>query len=188
MYISERLPKRTVSLETKKPPEIDLSLIGPLSVPAGDEEQLYAKELETYSAYDKEDDLAYERRVRKAFHARELNQIDEIVQSRKTYANKIFNLVVGWLVGMGVVLLLSGFRCLGFDLDTKVLLALIGGTTLNVLGIFTIVANFLFPKNGHSILSQVHGSQAEQPKSTAKPRAARSAKMSAKDEPDTPAR
>ncbi|MDP4360701.1 hypothetical protein QR510_29170, partial [Escherichia coli] len=44
-----------------------------------------------------------------------------------------------------------------FDLDDKILLALIGGTTLNVLGIFTIVTNFLFPKSGASIFSQTAG-------------------------------
>jgi hypothetical protein len=138
-----------------KTTEPDLSLIGPAAIPAaGEPEQLYAEELATYAAYDAEDDLAYERRARNAFLARELKQIDEIVRSRKTYANKIFCLIVCWLVAIGAVLLLSGFHAYGFDLDTNVLLALIGGTTLNVLGIFTIVANFLFPKGGHSILSQ----------------------------------
>lgn len=118
---------------------------------------LYAKELAAYSQFDDQDDEAYERRVRHAFLARELRQIDDIVASRKSYANKIFLLVVGWLVVLGVIVLLAGWRPGDFQLDTKVLLALIGGTTLNVLGIFTIVTNFLFPRNGHSIFSRGKG-------------------------------
>lgn len=118
---------------------------------------LYAKELAAYGQFDDQDDEAYERRVRHAFLARELRQIDDIVASRKSYANKIFFLVVGWLVALGLVVLLAGWRLGGFELDSKVLLALIGGTTLNVLGIFTIVTNFLFPKNGHAIFSRGKG-------------------------------
>lgn len=116
---------------------------------------LYAKELAAYGEFDDQDDEAFERKVRHAFLARELQQIDEIVASRKSYANKIYWLVVCWLIGMGLVILLVGFKeWTKFEVDTKVVLALIGGTTLNVLGIFTIVTNFLFPKNGHSIFSR----------------------------------
>jgi hypothetical protein len=141
-----------------KQPEVDLSLIGQVVPPEnGAALALFQKEVETYAASDDEDDVAYERKIKRAFHARELQQIDAIVESRKAFANKIFVLVVCWLVATGVVILLSGFKLGGFSLDGKVLLALIGGTTLNVLGIFTIVANFLFPKNGHSIFSRAKG-------------------------------
>lgn len=49
-------------------------------------------------------------------------------------------------------LLLDGLNFDYFKLNSDVMLALIGGTTVNVLGVFTIVANFLFPKNGHGIM------------------------------------
>ena len=141
------------------PPQLDddLSLIGPdLSAAADSDGQsrLYQQELLTYGSAEAEDDEAYERKVKRAFHMRELRQIDEVITSRKSYANKIFLLVVCWLVGLAAFLALSGFSAFThFSLDTKVLLALVGGTTLNVLGIFTIVANYLFPKNGQSIMS-----------------------------------
>lgn len=135
---------------------------------------LFAKELETYEQFDDQDDEAYERRVRHAFLARELQQIDEIVSSRKAYANKIYTLVVWWLVALGLVILLAGFKGkTTFDLDSKIILALIGGTTLNVLGIFTIVTNFLFPKNGHSIFSR--NSPATAKKAAKKPTVRKSA-------------
>lgn len=139
-----------------KPHELDLSLIDPgvATAPTDDTERLYREELKTYASADEESDEQYERRARRAFLSRELKQIDDIVASRKNYANKIFCLVVGWLIGLAAVVLLAGWKFEGFELDSKVLLALIGGTTLNVLGIFTIVTNFLFPKNGHSILSR----------------------------------
>lgn len=141
----------------------DLDLIGPIiSAPDDKQAELYSAELEAYSSADEVDDQAYARRERLAFLVRELKQIDEIVKSRKEYANKIFLLVVWWLVCLGAMLLLAGFKCFGFSLDTKVLLTLIGGTTLNVLGIFTIVANFLFPKNGHSILSKAAGEKGKE--------------------------
>lgn len=131
---------------------------------SGPRASLYAKELAAYEQFDGQDDDAYERRVRHAFLARELRQIDEIVESRKEFANKIFLLVVCWLVALGAVVLLVGFKSeTGFELDSKVVLALIGGTTLNVLGIFTIVTNFLFPKNGHSIFSREANSAARKP-------------------------
>ena len=140
-----------------KQPLPDLSLIVPVvSPPDNAAKDLYRQEVESYASDDDQDDDAYERKIKRAFHLRELKQIDEIIDSRKAYADKIFKLVVSWLIGVGGVILLSGFAPFGFMLDDKVLLALIGGTTLNVLGIFTIVANFLFPKNGHSILSRAH--------------------------------
>ena len=142
---------------------------------------LFAKELATYEQFDDQDDEAYERRVRHAFLARELKQIDEIVSSRKAYADKIFDLVVWWLVALGVVVVLAGFKGkTNFDLDSKIILALIGGTTLNVLGIFTIVTNFLFPKNGHSIFSR--SSTAAAKKATKKPPVRKSASAPAADD------
>ncbi|MFZ6843565.1 hypothetical protein [Undibacterium sp. RuTC16W] len=81
----------------------------------------------------------------------ELRQVEQIIEARKTYADKVFSLVRIWLIVVGSILIGQGFnRYVGFELSDKVLITLIGGTTLNVIGIFTIVANFLFPKNGHS--------------------------------------
>ena len=43
-------------------------------------------------------------------------------------------------------MLLHGFPCISFKLSDTVLATLIGSTTASVLGLFAIVANYLFPK------------------------------------------
>lgn len=62
---------------------------------------------------------------------------------RRDYAERIFSLMVWWLLGIGGILLLQALSN-EFYLSENVLLALIGGTTANVLGIFYYVAKFLF--------------------------------------------
>lgn len=68
-------------------------------------------------------------------------------EQRKEYAKSVYKLIVWWLVGIGLLLLLAGFgRTFGFfHLPDAVLLAIIGGTTVNVLGLFAIVMRHLFP-------------------------------------------
>jgi len=66
------------------------------------------------------------------------------IQQRKEFGNKIYWLVVGWILGILVLLGIQGFGIFEFKLSEKVLITLIGGTTLNVLGIFVIVAKYFF--------------------------------------------
>ena len=68
------------------------------------------------------------------------------IAERKAYANKVFKLVCFWLFGLFILLLLAGFPRPPFYLSDSVLIAIISGTTVNVLGLFAIVANYLFPK------------------------------------------
>lgn len=69
------------------------------------------------------------------------------IRERKKYARHIFCLISIWLAGMFVLLLLQGFgRNSWFNLADGVLMAAIGGTTLNVIGIFVVVARYLFPQ------------------------------------------
>ena len=73
------------------------------------------------------------------------------LEARKKYAKDVFKLVVSWLLAVLVVVLLDGFALeyaafpLGFDLSDKVMMTLLGGTTVNVLGILAIVVRYLFP-------------------------------------------
>ncbi len=81
--------------------------------------------------------------------ARKTAEVDGLkldLKQRKEYANKIFYLIVVWLIVLLGVLLLQGFGKTddGFSLSDSVLLAFIGGTTVNVLGIFVIVAKYIF--------------------------------------------
>lgn len=107
-----------------------------------DARQSYSQEVAAYSA--DADDAEYDRRIALAFHARELRQIDDLIDERQKYAARIYKLVVWWLIVLGLFVLASGVNYI--TLDVKVMLALIGGTTANVLGIFIVVANFFFPK------------------------------------------
>ena len=63
---------------------------------------------------------------------------------RKQYSSRLFWLVVGWLIAVGGVLLLHGFNVWSFELTEIVLTTLISTTTASVLGLFTIVARYLF--------------------------------------------
>lgn len=67
------------------------------------------------------------------------------INARKDYADKIFKLVIFWLVGVFLILI---FNMWASKLSDAVVMALIGGTTVNVLGLFLVVANYLFPKSG----------------------------------------
>jgi hypothetical protein len=69
------------------------------------------------------------------------------IAERKKYAGRIFFLLSCWLGGVFVILLLQGFLSPWriFGIDRSVLLAVIGGTTLNVIGIFVVVVRYLFP-------------------------------------------
>ena len=76
-------------------------------------------------------------------------EIEDLVQNReqrKEYASRLFWIVVVWLVSIDVIVLLHGFSHFPFTLSGAVLTTLIGSTTVSVLGLLAIVANYLFPK------------------------------------------
>lgn len=69
------------------------------------------------------------------------------IEERKKYATRIYTLLCWWLGGLFIVLGLQGWQIeTGFGLSEKVLITFVTGTTLNVIGIFLVVANYLFPK------------------------------------------
>jgi hypothetical protein len=68
-------------------------------------------------------------------------------EERQKYAVRVFCLVVGWLAFVAFVVLAQGFGRNMFLLADSVLLMLIGSTTATVIGIFLIVANYLFPNS-----------------------------------------
>lgn len=88
---------------------------------------------------EEESDLARQKQ------AAELSGIVQDIQERKTYARRIFCLLVAWLAVIGVILFLQAFRIHFFSLPTSVLLTLIGSTTGGVVSIFLIVTRYLFP-------------------------------------------
>ncbi len=84
--------------------------------------------------------------------AEEVNDLKQNRDERKKYAHRIFVLICCWIGGLLLILLLQGlgqWYWLKFSLSQPVLLSVIGSTTVNVLGIFYIVAHYLFPSNSN---------------------------------------
>jgi hypothetical protein len=75
------------------------------------------------------------------------------IAERKKYAGFFFGLSCAWLVAIMTIVMLQGFGSFWkqpFKLSDSIVLTMIGSTTVNVLGILYIVANYLFPKRGES--------------------------------------
>jgi len=91
---------------------------------------------------------AYLREVEIDLRIEHLEGLRQDRREREKYADKIFNLVTRWLYGiMALIILCSLDRAVPcFHLSDTVILAIIGGTTVTVLGLFAIVAKYLFPK------------------------------------------
>ena len=67
-------------------------------------------------------------------------------EERKNYANRIFCLICIRIGLVMLLLLLQGFPVTTFRLADSVVITVVGKTTGTVLGIFLIVASYLFPK------------------------------------------
>jgi hypothetical protein len=76
----------------------------------------------------------------------ELRGLNQDIAERKKYATSFFILSCIWLLLVAAILLFQGFALAHFRLGEPVMLAAIGATTVNVLGILYVVANYLFPK------------------------------------------
>jgi hypothetical protein len=67
------------------------------------------------------------------------------IEGRSDWAERVFWLIIGWLLSVIGVVACQGFAVRGFHLDNSVVLAFIGTTTVNVLSLGYIVAHYLFP-------------------------------------------
>lgn len=81
-------------------------------------------------------------------------QVRESVDTHRLrlgYAKSLFRLVCAWLACVVLAVGLVGFKAWGFSLSDPILIAFITTTTINVVGLFIVVAKWLFPaKNGAS--------------------------------------
>lgn len=80
---------------------------------------------------------------------RELLKNDSLEQDialRKRFAYLFFILAVGWLFGVFGVVLLQGFKFLGFGIGEGEMIALLTTTTVNIVSLLAIVASYIFPK------------------------------------------
>ncbi|MGA9117616.1 MAG: hypothetical protein WB626_12655 [Bacteroidota bacterium] len=110
-----------------------MKLMGVPKLPPGPEAPTLQTQQEMELYHCKESDLR-------------LRGIAQDIEERKTYARKTFRLAGWWLFGVFVLLILGGLKMepLMFQLPESVLLAVIGGTTLNILGVFVFVMKYLF--------------------------------------------
>lgn len=92
------------------------------------------------------DDCTTEEQFLLLKHKAELESFRQDTGERKKYAKKIFSLTCLWVVGIYVLLLFEGFAYRGFKLSESVMLAAIGSTTANIIGVFLIVTRYFFPK------------------------------------------
>lgn len=73
------------------------------------------------------------------------------IEERKHYALRIYKLTVGWLITLAAFVLLHGWQShLGLNISEKIILALITSATIQVVGLFVIVARYLFPSGNKS--------------------------------------
>lgn len=92
-----------------------------------------------------------------------VESFEEYHRNRRRYTGRIFWLLVAWLVGVLAILLATGIKdptpseergsgwqhwLASFELSDVVLVALIGSSSANVIGVFVIVVRFLFPRDG----------------------------------------
>lgn len=75
----------------------------------------------------------------------QLRQLNDNHSLRLSYTGKIFWLVVGWLVSVVVCVAMSGLSKWGFKLSDGVMIAFITSTTVNVIGLFVLVAKWMYP-------------------------------------------
>lgn len=63
---------------------------------------------------------------------------------RKEFADMIFRFVVVYMLCVLGLLIMAGVGDINFDLSDGVLIAILGTTTANVIGVFNFVAKYLF--------------------------------------------
>lgn len=68
-------------------------------------------------------------------------------EQRKDFAERIFSFLVAYMMVVCFILFLSGITINHFYLSDTVLVTLLGTTTANVIGIFIVVAKYLFPQH-----------------------------------------
>ena len=82
-------------------------------------------------------------------HDQNLLEAKETHELRIKYTHRIFVVLCVWLFFLPIYLVIagSGFDFLGFKLSDNVLIAFIASTLINVLGLFVVVAKWMFPHN-----------------------------------------
>lgn len=86
--------------------------------------------------------LQYENDARKVENESETQN----KQQRKDFAERIYSFAAIYMLGVFLLLFLSGTETTNFKLSDNVLITLLGTTTANVIGILIIVVTYLFSR------------------------------------------
>ena len=88
-----------------------------------------------------------------------LKHLNENHTLRLSYTGRIYWLVVGWLACVVIYICWAGFAWKGFVLPEKVLLAFITSTTVTVVGLFVLVAKWMYPpaRKTRRLISRIKG-------------------------------
>ncbi|MGK0456567.1 MAG: hypothetical protein ACJAUA_000869 [Zhongshania aliphaticivorans] len=81
---------------------------------------------------------------REHFEKKRLKAAGSYLELQQIFAYLLFGLVGAWLVAVTVTIFLSGFGYRNFHLSDSVLIAFITSTTTSVIGLFLLVARWLF--------------------------------------------
>jgi len=76
-----------------------------------------------------------------------LKQAQQVTKLRGKYAKKIYCLVVAWLAIVLAIFVACGFGWIA--LADSVLIALISGSTVQVIGLLVLVVRYLFPSTNN---------------------------------------
>jgi hypothetical protein len=124
----------------KSTPNLD-QIIGPETVPDNSADDKSRAEKQEYDNAERQQSLEAQRLTN--------DQFRQDMTERRKYAEHIFELVCRWLFAMLMIVVLQGLgRKDGwFSLADSTVSVLIGMTTASVLGLFVVVATYLFPKS-----------------------------------------
>lgn len=122
--------------------ELELRLDAIRPEPVTPDEQA-TKEKYDFGAYEATARLDIEIRGAELTHAERA----ENMKARKQYARCIFVLLCVWVTSIMATVVASGHKDCAIKLSDPVLIALITGVSINIIGLFAIVANYLFPKS-----------------------------------------
>lgn len=124
-------------LQPLNPPETEEAIT---AMPAAAEAEVQSAQLDQASFVLETASLELEGRKDELITARDLHD------TRKEYTSKLFWLIVVWLSIVVLFVLLSATLKPRFSLSDGVLIAFITSTTVSVLGLFVLVAKWLFPQ------------------------------------------
>ena len=88
-----------------------------------------------------------EQKSLKARRKQDIKDRKDARRQRRKYAHRIFVLCCSWVCAIFILLMFAGFGSYAhfrFYLSEPVILAAIGSTTVNIIGVFLIVVRFIF--------------------------------------------